>query len=213
GIREVFTGDLWVSAFAEYAATMFFVFVVSGASLRWEGTPSSVKISLAAGLAMASVTQAFRWITITGVGLIRVLSPEYARGMLGSTLPASGTSWPQTLGTEAILTFFLVITILATLDAVNYDFHARYDVSAAVGLVTVTCYLIGVPLTGAGLNPARSLGPAILSNTWDSHWVYWCGPLGGASVAGVLYNMLLHSRSAWNKYDTPTDSDESSLKP
>ena len=83
-------------------------------------------------------------LAITGVALIKVLSPEHARGILGSTVPAAGTSSVQAFGTEAILTFFLVLSILATLDAVKYDIYARYDVSAAVGLATVTCYLVAV---------------------------------------------------------------------
>ena len=63
GAFKVFTGNLWLSTFAEYVATLFFVFVVSGASLRWEGTPSTVQISLAAGFAMATAVQAFRWVS------------------------------------------------------------------------------------------------------------------------------------------------------
>lgn len=42
-------------------------------------------------------------------------------------------------------------------------------------------------LTGGSLNPARSLGPAIFSNTWAFHYVYWLGPLIGASLAGSFY--------------------------
>ena len=41
--------------------------------------------------------------------------------------------------------------------------------------------------TGASMNPARSLGPAILSGEWAYHWIYWAGPLLGAGVAGIMY--------------------------
>jgi glycerol uptake facilitator-like aquaporin len=41
--------------------------------------------------------------------------------------------------------------------------------------------------TGGSLNSARSLGPAIFSNQWENHFVYWIGPLVGAIVAGLLY--------------------------
>ena len=41
--------------------------------------------------------------------------------------------------------------------------------------------------TGGSLNPARSLGPAIFSNEWEHHYVYWIGPLVGAIFAGFLY--------------------------
>lgn len=76
--------------------------------------------------------------------MLYVLSPAHARGILGATIPATGLSNLQALGTEVVLTFFLVITMLSTLDATKYDPYARYDASAAVGLATATCYLIGV---------------------------------------------------------------------
>lgn len=43
------------------------------------------------------------------------------------------------------------------------------------------------PHTGASMNPARSLGPAIIANQWQNHWIYWIGPLLGASCAGLMY--------------------------
>ncbi len=43
------------------------------------------------------------------------------------------------------------------------------------------------PHTGASMNPARSLGPAIIANIWKHHWIYWIGPLLGAGVAGIMY--------------------------
>ena len=45
-------------------------------------------------------------------------------------------------------------------------------------------------LTGASLNPARSLGPAIFANVWSHHYIYWIGPLTGAAIAGGLYRFL-----------------------
>jgi glycerol uptake facilitator-like aquaporin len=57
----------------------------------------------------------------------------------------------------------------------------------AIGLAVLVDHLIGVPLTGASMNPARSFGPSLVANFWDDHWVYWVGPLAGGSLAGLFY--------------------------
>jgi len=45
------------------------------------------------------------------------------------------------------------------------------------------------------LNPARSLGPSIVAGTWEHHWLYWIGPIGGALVAGTFYQQVLRALS------------------
>ena len=57
----------------------------------------------------------------------------------------------------------------------------------AIGLAVLVDHLIGVPLTGASMNPARSFGPSLVANFWDNHWIYWAGPLVGGGVAGLFY--------------------------
>ena len=50
---------------------------------------------------------------------------------------------------------------------------------------------MGGPLTGASLNPARILGPALISCNFADLWLYFAGPIGGGAVAGLLYKVVL----------------------
>ncbi len=67
--------------------------------------------------------------------------------------------------------------------------------SIGIGLAVTIDHFVGVPLTGASMNPARSSGPALVANGWDDHWVYWLGPLVGGGGAGLLYYFLFMWRA------------------
>jgi aquaporin-4 len=87
------------------------------------------------------------------------------------------------LGVEIILTFFLVTTIFM---AAVHRKAAAGMAGIAIGGMIFLIHLVGVPLTGASVNPARTLGPAIVSGYWDFHWIYWVGPIVGAVIAGLI---------------------------
>ncbi len=55
-------------------------------------------------------------------------------------------------------------------------------------------HFVGVPLTGASMNPARSFGQAIVANDWTDHWIYWLGPLIGAALAALIYQYVFLDR-------------------
>ena len=57
-------------------------------------------------------------------------------------------------------------------------------------------HIVSIPLTGAGINPARSFGPAVVEGYWVNHWVYWVGPLVGALVAAVYSELIMHRTDA-----------------
>jgi glycerol uptake facilitator-like aquaporin len=90
-----------------------------------------------------------------------------------------------------ILTFILVFTIFAT--AIDKRGNAAWA-PMAIGLVVFVDHLIAVPLTGASMNPARSLGPALIHGQWADHWVYWAGPIVGAIVAAVTYVLIFGTK-------------------
>jgi aquaporin-4 len=87
------------------------------------------------------------------------------------------------VGVEIILTFFLVTTIFM---AAVHRKAAAGMAGFAIGGMIFLLHLVGVPLTGASMNPARTLGPAIVSGYWDFHWIYWVGPIVGAVIAGLI---------------------------
>jgi len=88
---------------------------------------------------------------------------------------------------EAILTFFLANAVLHCAVAGRAGSLA----GLAIGLTLSFSILVGGPLTGASLNPARTLGPAIATGNFADLWVYLAGPLVGAAVAAIVYAKLL----------------------
>ena len=88
---------------------------------------------------------------------------------------------------EVILTFFLVTVIFMT--AVHKKAPAGMYGLAIGGMIFLD-HIVGVPLTGASMNPARTFGPALISGYWDYHWIYWAGPIVGAVIAGLVMNYI-----------------------
>ena len=113
---------------------------------------------------------------------------------LGATHPGHGISLIGAAAIEAGLTFML---IAGTLLAVSSPTTARFTPAVAWGLVAVLVWQ-GGSLTGASLNPARSLAPALLAPHTSGLWVYIIGPIAGAYLAVLLYTALsgLETRTA-----------------
>lgn len=88
---------------------------------------------------------------------------------------------------EAVLTFFLVFVVFGS----AVDARAPKIGGLAIGLTVTLDILLGGPLTGAAMNPARTFGPALASGHWNNHVVYWIGPLLGGGLAGLVYGRFL----------------------
>lgn len=115
-----------------------------------------------------------------------VLLPDQARAVsFGATIPRIGAI--PSIALEAVLTFFLmsVILLAAVDDRAKPNFGAL-----AIGATVMMCGLFAGPLTGNSLNPARSLGPALLGGQLPSLHVYFIGPILGALVASALYQFI-----------------------
>lgn len=105
---------------------------------------------------------------------------------LGATLPFN-SNWFQSLVLETVLTFILMFVILGSgLDRRAHIGFAGLAIGLTVGLEAA---FMG-PITGASMNPARSLGPAVVGGIWQHHWVYWVAPILGAQLAVIVYRQL-----------------------
>ena len=134
---------------------------------------------------------------ILGAVLLNTVLPN--PGDLGVTIlttEANGGAFTVTatqgLIVEIILTFFLVNTIFNT--AVSGK--AGNFAGLAIGLTLIFCILMGGPLTRASFNPARTLGPAIVSDNYADIWLYFVGPSVGAILAALLYIGILKDKGA-----------------
>lgn len=130
---------------------------------------------------------------VAGALLLRVVVPEEAwRAVnLGATL-LGDVSVAQAIAIEAVLTFFLVWVIFAV--AVDPEGTFRAVAGLPIGLTIALDIMMGGPFTGASMNPARTLGPAVAGGYWADHWVYWIGPVAGGVLAAVLYDLLVLRR-------------------
>ena len=105
---------------------------------------------------------------------------------MGTPALASGISSTMGLLTEIILTFFLVFVIYGT----AVDKRAPKVGGLFIGLTITLGVLMGGPITGAAMNPARYLGPALLGGGLENCWIYWAGPVIGGILAAVTYKSL-----------------------
>lgn len=159
-------------------AIILFMGTVSGAHLNpvvtlafalrkdfpWRRVPAYILVQIVGGI----LAGLFLWATFGKVG------------MLGATLPGHGISDLQALVIEIVLTLGLVSTILGTASKAQ---NVGTMSAVAVGSYIALAGLWASPISGASMNPVRSLGPAIALNDYSHLWVYLVGPLVGAVLA------------------------------
>jgi MIP family channel proteins len=114
-----------------------------------------------------------------------------AIGNLGATIPRNG-NWLQALILEIVLTFILMLVIFGS----GLDRRAPIGFAGiAIGLTVALEAACMGPITGASMNPARSIAPALVGGNWQHQWVYWIAPIAGAQLAMVTYRHLSNNFS------------------
>lgn len=161
---------------------------ISGAHIN-----PAVTISLVASKRM-DARQGFMYVvsqlagaTIAGL-ILRFLFPEAIAVNFGTCTLGSGVSVMHAVLMEAIITFLLVFVVYATV----IDKRATSSLAGvAIGLIVLLGVIVGGPITGGAMNPARVFGPAVASGLFDNHLVWWVGPISGGLLAGFVYDKFL----------------------
>ncbi|MCL2569443.1 MAG: aquaporin [Oscillospiraceae bacterium] len=115
-------------------------------------------------------------------------------GGLGTNGIAGAGGVGSALAIEVILTFIFILTILC----VTASEKTAHLAGLVIGLTLTFVHIIGIPLTGTSVNPARSIGPALFAGgtALADLWVFIVAPLVGAALAVVVYRLLIRSNCA-----------------
>jgi MIP family channel proteins len=152
--------------------------LAAGRRFPWACAPGYVIAQFAGAIAAAAVT----W------GLYGSQARSIAH--LGATAPAAGVSAGRVLAAEAVVTFVLVLVVVA----VATDSRVPRGIAAiAIGAALAVAIVISGPVSGAGVNPARAIGPMILAGQFPDWWAYLTAPLAGGAIAVALYDRLLRA--------------------
>nr|AFK47400.1 unknown [Lotus japonicus] len=136
---------------------------------------------------------------ICGVGLVKAFQKShYNKYGGGANSLNDGYSTGTGLGAEIIGTFVLVYTVFSATDPKRSagDSHVPVLAPLPIGFAVFMVHLATIPVTGTGINPARSFGAAVIFNQskpWDDHWIFWVGPFIGAAIAAFYHQFILRA--------------------
>ena len=126
-----------------------------------------------------------------GLSLKLVFAYAWQASNIGAPALGAGISPVMGIGIEAVLTALLVLAVIGT----AVDPRAPKIGGLAIGLAVAADILVGGPLTGAAMNPARWFGPAVAAGAFADWYVWWIGPAIGAAVAALVYRSSLAESS------------------
>ncbi|KAI7732572.1 hypothetical protein M8C21_024178 [Ambrosia artemisiifolia] len=205
------------AALAEFISMLIFVFAGQGAGMAFAKLTDG-GAATPVGLISASISHAFALFVAVSVGANISgghVNPAVTFGLFVGghiSLLRSVLYWiAQLLGSvvacvllkiaTGVMTFGLVYTVYATaVDPKKGDVGTIAPI--AIGFIVGANILAGGAFDGASMNPAVSFGPAVVSWTWNSHWVYWLGPFLGAGIAGLVYEVIFIGSSTHERLPT-----------
>jgi aquaporin Z len=167
---------------------------ISGGHLNPAVTISLLSVGRISPVSAAAYIVAQLAGAIFGAFLVKILFPAgvVAVSTLGTPALAANLTLGPAIAIEAVLTFFLVSAVFGTAIAPDAPKVGGFG----IGLVLLFDILVGGPLTGAAMNPARAFGPAIVSGNLVAQPVWWIGPILGGIVAAQLWERVLLARKA-----------------
>ncbi|XP_057290323.1 lens fiber major intrinsic protein-like [Hydractinia symbiolongicarpus] len=232
GMTELKSLNFWKSILAEFVLTLLFILVSCGCTLTSKtslhqgicvGYLVSVLIAVSLeqsgyfnpaisfGLLVARTIKVTRFLFyvaaqiaggLSGAGLLYLYTPREVRQHIGvlslNPLISDGIGFVI----EMTLTFLLMWTVLATRDRKNG--YIGFQAPLAIGFSVTVGIMLGLPFTGAAMNPVRAFAPGIIMNQLSNHWVYWVGPLVGALLGSLSYEFVFKLENDDSKRDIPT---------
>ncbi|EEF31283.1 aquaporin TIP1-3 [Ricinus communis] len=173
-----------------------FVAVSVGANISGGHVNPAVTFGAFVGGHITFIRSILYWIAQLLGSVVACLLLKFSTGGLETSAFAlsSGVGAWNAVVFEIVMTFGLVYTVYAT--AVDPK-KGNIGIIAplAIGFIVGANILAGGAFDGASMNPAVSFGPAVVSWTWDNHWVYWLGPFVGAGIAAIVYETFFISPS------------------
>jgi MIP family channel proteins len=139
-----------------------------------------------AGAALYVVAQLLGGLA-AGLALKVVFADSWQASNIGTPALGAGMTPIVGIGVEAVLTVLLVLAVIGT----AIDPRGPKIGGLAIGLAVAADILVGGPLTGAAMNPARWFGPAVAAGAYADWYVWWIGPAIGAAVAALVYRSSL----------------------
>ncbi|XP_057772319.1 aquaporin TIP1-2-like [Salvia miltiorrhiza] len=177
-------------------AFALFVAVSVGANISGGHVNPAVTFGAFVGGHITLFKSILYWIAQLLGSVVACLLLKFATGGLETSAFAvsSGVTVWNAVVFEIVMTFGLVYTVYATaVDPKRGDIGTIAPI--AIGFIVGANILAGGAFDGASMNPAVSFGPAVVSWTWSSHWVYWVGPFVGAGIAALVYEVLFINQS------------------
>ncbi|XP_022755636.1 probable aquaporin PIP2-2 [Durio zibethinus] len=136
---------------------------------------------------------------ICGCGFVKAFQKTYYNNYGGGANELqTGYNKGTGLGAEIIGTFVLVYTVFSATDPKRNarDSHVPVLAPLPIGFAVFMVHLATIPITGTGINPARSFGAAVIYNkekAWDDQWIFWVGPFVGAAIAAFYHQYILRA--------------------
>ncbi|CAN1300667.1 Aquaporin PIP1-1, partial [Linum perenne] len=208
---ELSSWSFYRAGIAEFMATFLFLYITVLTVMGVSKSPSKCSTVGIQGIAWAFGGMIFALVYCTagisgghinpavtfGLFLARKLSSYELQGG-GANVVAGGYTKGDGLGAEIIGTFVLVYTVFSATDAKRNarDSHVPILAPLPIGFAVFLVHLATIPITGTGINPARSLGAAIIFNkehAWDDHWIFWVGPFIGAALAALYHQVVIRA--------------------
>jgi aquaporin TIP len=179
-----------ISASIAHAFALF-VAVSVGANISGGHVNPAVTFGAFIGGHITLLRSILYWIAQLLGSVVACLLLKFATGGLETSAFAlsSGVGVWNAVVFEIVMTFGLVYTVYATaVDPKKGDIGILAPI--AIGFIVGANILVGGAFDGASMNPAVSFGPAVVSWTWNSHWVYWFGPFIGSALAAIVYDVF-----------------------